>query len=132
MISGASDFTISGDGSLVYLSRDTSHYYSHHCNGNGIYDDESLEVYAGYGSRGNRSLETSHSSFHNCGVYHSSDDGRGGSRSQETSHYLSCNSAVYHFGFDGRGVTRSQDTSHSSSRNFGARVDVYRRGGYRS
>ena len=32
-----------GDGSLGYWSQDTNHSFSHHCNGVGIYNDESLE-----------------------------------------------------------------------------------------
>ena len=123
---------ISSDRNLGYWSHDTSYYYSHHRNGDDISDNESLEVSAGDVRRGHRYIETSHSSSHNRGVYHSSDGVRGISRSQDTRHYFSCNSGVLNFGVDGTGGTRSQDTSHSLSINCGAMVDVDGIGGYRS
>ena len=82
--------------------------------------------------QGHRSIETDHSSFHNNGVYHSSDDGRGGSRSHETSHSSYSNNGIYHFGVDDIGGNRSQENSHFPVKNHGERVDVEGRGGYRS
>ena len=80
LISGESDFRVSGDGSLGYWSCETSHSSFQLSNSNGIFDDESLEVSAGDGRCGHRSLATSHSSSHNSGIYHSSNYGIGGSR----------------------------------------------------
>ena len=56
-----------GDGSLGYLSRETSHYSSHHHNNDGISDDESLAVPVDDGICGHMSLDTSHSSSRNRG-----------------------------------------------------------------
>ena len=77
---------MSGDASLGYWYSETIHDYPHHLNNNGINNDESLAVSESDGRRGNRSLETRHSSYRNNLVYHSSDNGRGGSKSQETDH----------------------------------------------
>ena len=123
---------MSGDRSLGYCSRETIN--SSYCRRNydGISDDKIIELSLVDGRRGHRSLETSHSSSHVCRGSHSTDNGRCGSRSQETSHYLSRNCWVYNFSVYGIVVTSYQETIHSSSCDFGARVDVYRRGGYRS
>ena len=119
-----------GDGSLGYLSRETSHYSSHHHNNDGISDDESLAVPVDDGICGHRSLDTSHSSSRNRGFYHSSDDVRGWSRSQDNRNYFHRNRKVYHFGVDGRGGNRSQETSHYSSCSMEETVGGDRRGGY--
>ena len=96
---------MSGDVSLGYWSRETSHSLSHHHNNDDISDDESLEVSDGDGICGHKYFDTIHSYSLNRGFYHISDNGRGGYRSQDTSHYY--------------------------SRNCGARVDVEGRGRYR-
>ena len=51
---------MSGDLSLVYWYRETSHYSLHNRNYDGIYDDESIEVSTGDGRHGYMSLETRH------------------------------------------------------------------------
>ena len=103
---------MSGVRSLGYWSRETSHYLSHYRNNDGISEDEIIEVSSGNGIRGNRYLETSHSSSCNHGVYYSCDNGIGGSMSKYTIRSFSCNSGVYHSGVGGKCGTRSQDTSH--------------------
>ena len=73
-ISGASVFIMSGDVSLVYWSRKTSHSYSHcHNNDDAISEDEGLEVSLGDIIHGHKSLETSQSSSSKCrGLVHMS------------------------------------------------------------
>ena len=100
---------ISGDGSLVYWSRETSHSSSHHCNDDSISDDESIEVSAVDGRHGHRyHLETIKSSPINRGVYHSIGDGRVGYIYLDINHSSSCNSGFYNFGDDGRCGSMSQ------------------------
>ena len=123
---------MSGEGSLIYWFRDTSHSSSHHRNDGGIFDDESIGVSVGNGRRGHRSLDNTQSSSRNFRVYHNSDNVRGGYRSQYTRHYLSRNNGVYNFGFYGRGGIRSKETNHSYPHNIVAIVDVDSRVGYRS
>ena len=65
-----------GDGGLGYQYQDTIHYFPHHRNGDGISDDEILEVSDSEGKRGYRSLETIHSYSSYCGFYNSGDNGR--------------------------------------------------------
>ena len=77
---------MSGNGIIGYWYREISHYSSHHCNNDGIFDDKILEVSTGDKRRVHRSLETSHYSSRNLRVYHSNDNARSGYRSQETRH----------------------------------------------
>ena len=100
---------MSGDISLGYWSQETSHSSYHHCNDDGIFDDESLGVPAGYGRRGFRSQYNSHSFSINYGLYRRSyqcsDNGRGEYGSQETSQSYSINRGASVYG-DGRGGYR--------------------------
>ena len=58
-----------GERSLEYWSSETIHSYSHHRYEDEIFDDESIELSEVDGRRGHISLETSHSSYHNCVFY---------------------------------------------------------------
>ena len=126
-------FNMSGYGSLGYWHLETSHSSSHHFNYNGISDDEILEVFAGDGRRGHRSLNTIHYPPSNRLVYHSGKDSICGYRYQETSHYSSRNCGFYHSGNqsgeNGRVGYRSQEIIHYSSRNCGSIFYVDGRGG---
>ena len=104
-------FMMVGDGSLGSQSCNTIHSSIRHCNDDDeISEEEDIEVsLVGY-SRGNRSLETRHSSSSNCGGRESRRN-----RSQETSHHTPNN-------FRGRG-RRSSFSSYSISRNNEGYVD---------
>ena len=93
---------MSGDGSLGYWSRETSHSSFRHCNDGGISEDESIEMSAGYGICGYMSLDTRKSSSCNRGIYHSSNDGRGKYSFHENRHSSSKNYGDYYFGDNGK------------------------------
>ena len=78
---------MSGDESLLYWSRDTSHSSSHHYYGDGISDNKTIEGSMGNERRVYRSLDTSHSSYINRGGYHGSDVDICGSMSQDNIQY---------------------------------------------
>ena len=104
-------FTMWGDRSLGSWYCNTSHYSArNHIYIDEISEEEVMEMFSGEGSRGNRSLETSHSSSINRGGFESC-----GHRYQETSHSTSSNSGVH-----GR---RSSFNRHSSSCTHGVYVD---------
>ena len=61
-------FAISGDGSLGYWSRKTSHYsFRHHNDDDEVFEEEVPEVYLGEYSRGHRYQDNSQSSSSNHG-----------------------------------------------------------------
>ena len=66
---------MSGDGSLVYWSCETSHYFFHHHNADCLSEDEVIEVSVSDGRFGHMYLYNRHSFSHNSGVYYSSDNG---------------------------------------------------------
>ena len=71
---------MSDDGSLGYWSHENIHSSYHHCNNDGIYEDESLAVSVGDERCGHRSLDNRYFSSINRIFYHSTDNGRGRSR----------------------------------------------------